>query len=351
MALLNDTRRLAPSPPTLAGATLVAIAGCSLVGALRERVAGPGPAFSHRIHVEEEGLDCETCHATVYAEDTPGMPVARQCRLCHPAPEPPAEGEEPAEEEADVLAPLLDGEGALRLQGVTRLAEDVTFPHLRHVDTGVECGACHAGIETNERVDRGLALSMDDCLACHEKLGQDTECATCHAALATDVAPRTHGELWKREHGGVVRSRSAATVDRCELCHQESSCVSCHLDEPPADHTNYWRRRGHGLVARMDRERCSACHRSDTCDRCHSETEPLSHHGAWGGTQSNHCLSCHFPLEAEGCGTCHASAPSHALAPPKPPDHTPGMNCLACHGNGQPLPHAQKGDDCNICHL
>lgn len=351
MALLNDSRTLLPSRRSLLGAGLIAIAGCSLVGALRERVAGAGPGFSHHIHVEQEGLDCEICHTTVYDEDAPGMPVARQCRLCHPEPEPPAEGEQPPDEETDVLAPLLDEAGELRLSPIIRFPAEVSFPHLRHIDAGAECETCHAAVATSEHVEHSLALAMDDCIACHERLGQSTECTTCHGTLTTAVAPRTHGELWKREHGRVVRSGSEAAVDRCTLCHQESSCATCHLDEAPRDHTNYWRRRGHGLVARMDRERCAACHRSDTCARCHSETEPLSHHGAWGGTQSRHCLSCHFPLEAEGCGTCHSSTPSHALAPPKPPDHTPGMNCLACHGNGQPLPHAQKGDDCNICHL
>jgi hypothetical protein len=101
----------------------------------------------------------------------------------------------------------------------------------------------------------------------------------------------------------------------------------------------------------MDRESCAVCHQRDFCDRCHASTEPMNHVGAFGGTLSTHCLGCHFPLSAEeGCGVCHKATPSHLLAAPKPPDHVPGMNCLQCHGIQQPLPHVDKGDDCNTCH-
>jgi hypothetical protein len=101
----------------------------------------------------------------------------------------------------------------------------------------------------------------------------------------------------------------------------------------------------------IDRDNCAACHRSDSCDRCHQETLPRNHTGMWGGTVSNHCLTCHFPLQAEACSTCHKATPSH-LATPKPsvPPHHPAMNCRQCHGVTASLPHAEKGDNCNLCH-
>ena len=48
---------------------------------------------------------------------------------------------------------------------------------------------------------------------------------------------------------------------------------------------------------------------------------------------------------------CHKDTRSHALAAPKPAWHTPAMNCRQCHGVSQPLPHVDKGDNCNLCHL
>jgi hypothetical protein len=178
------------------------------------------------------------------------------------------------------------------------------------------------------------------------------DCATCHRTIDRDWRPPSHGANWTRGHGASYLAKGEATTDRCSLCHAESSCSSCHEDSPPESHTNHFRGRGHGFLASLDRDRCSTCHQTDSCDRCHRETEPKSHFAAsWGGTTSKHCLVCHFPLQAENCSVCHEDAASHALAPPKPPDHSPGMNCLQCHGLTAPLPHATKGDDCNACHL
>ena len=76
----------------------------------------------------------------------------------------------------------------------------------------------------------------------------------------------------------------------------------------------------------------------------------MSHTGSFGGTTSNHCVGCHLPLATTECYTCHKSTPSHETATPLPAGHTAGMNCRMCHGHGQPLPHADKGDACSTCH-
>ena len=59
--------------------------------------------------------------------------------------------------------------------------------------------------------------------------------------------------------------------DQCSLCHQPSECTDCHSVELPESHDNFFRRRGHGLIASMDRQSCATCHDSDSCDRCHQE--------------------------------------------------------------------------------
>jgi hypothetical protein len=103
----------------------------------------------------------------------------------------------------------------------------------------------------------------------------------------------------------------------------------------------------------VDRENCAACHEPTSCERCHADVKPRNHVGQWGGLHSHdtHCLVCHQPLSQEGCVACHATAKSHLLAAPKPSDHYPGMDCRACHGLSQALPHVDNGDDCNACHL
>ena len=134
------------------------------------------------------------------------------------------------------------------------------------------------------------------------------------------------------------------------MCHEESSCDSCHRDEMPANHNNYWRRRAHGLTARMDRENCAACHEPNYCDRCHETVTPQNHNGLWGSTKNTHCFSCHLTGGGQqSCSLCHVGgAPSHSLAPPQPPGHDPSSDCRSCH---QILTHVDDGSDCNLCHF
>ncbi|HVS12270.1 MAG TPA: cytochrome c3 family protein [Planctomycetota bacterium] len=318
-------------------AMLASAAGCMLL----DRGAAPESRspFSHRIHAEE-GLDCSDCHGDA-AEGEPRMPVLAQCQLCHEE----LDAEKPPEKQA---ATVLAARAAFADPWA---GDDVIFAHPPHLAAELECGACHAGVGESESLRRGERLSMEACMDCHARLGAPNECATCHTTIRADEPPESHEHNWRRVHGQVARAGTDQRSDRCSLCHTETSCVSCHLDQPPENHTSFWRLRGHGVAAALDRQGCATCHRSDSCESCHEEVLPLSHSGMWGGTKSTHCLSCHFPLKAETCFVCHKDTPSHLLAPPKPPDHTPGMNCRQCHGNGAPLPHVDKGDNCNMCHL
>ena len=323
----------------LAG-SLVALAGCFLLEAvgLRETEL----AFSHRVHVEDQGLDCTDCHTGAEDSDEPGMPGLGSCMLCHEE----LDAEKP---ESRRVASLYEG-GVWARKERSALPGEVLFSHATHVELGGDCASCHGAIETTDAIEDEVQVSMDDCIRCHAAVGVAAECATCHTEVRADRPPATHGGDWSEFHGQVVRARSEDTVDRCAMCHTESSCTTCHQTEPPRDHTGFWRRRGHSFVAALERDRCAACHEEDSCNRCHAEALPLTHTGSFGGVQSNHCFSCHFPLRAEGCFTCHKETPSHLLAPPKPPNHFPGMDCRQCHGLTAPLPHADNGTDCNFCH-
>jgi hypothetical protein len=325
---------------TLLGLVLVPLAGCFLADVLAPRA--PGPVFGHRLHVEEQGLDCTDCHAGAEDSDEPGMPVPAQCALCHAEPD----AEKPPEERIAALF----ADGAYAGRRASRLADEVLFSHRAHVEAGGDCAACHGAIEATERTTDAAAVPMDECTACHAALGVANDCATCHREIRTDRPPPSHAHDWLRVHGSVVRGGSRARADRCSECHGESSCADCHQTDAPPDHTNHFRRRGHALSAAFDRARCAACHEPDSCNRCHAEALPSTHRGSWSGTRSTHCLACHFPLRAEGCFTCHKSAEGHSLAPPQPANHFPGMDCRQCHGLTAPLPHADNGSDCTLCH-
>jgi hypothetical protein len=321
-------------------AMIVCAAGCVWLSGLVGEVE---LAFSHSIHVVDQELSCVNCHENVEMEDDPGMPTPDMCELCHI--------EIDAEKEPERAVETLFDEEVFRAAHVARLDGEVVFSHLQHTRAIEDCGACHTGIETNERVGAALTVDMATCTDCHAEQGVASECATCHTHLSLDTPPASHRHNWSARHGKVVRAHSEMTMDNCSMCHQESTCAECHMQEPPPNHSNTWRRQTHGIAAAMDRENCSTCHLPDACDRCHAETQPRSHVGSFGAPRSRHCLTCHFPLKNESCMVCHKDTQSHALAAPKPAWHTPAMNCRQCHGISQPLPHVDKGDNCNLCHL
>jgi hypothetical protein len=341
MALLIGISRSRGLRTALLALAAAALAGCVLFEAFdgEERRF----AFSHRIHAEE-GLDCTTCHLQAESADEPGLPNARQCALCHEE----IDSEKPPERR---VGQFFGEDKKFRSARRFALHDEVVFPHLRHATAeSLECSSCHGAVETNDDVLELDPLSMRDCTQCHAGAGAPNECSTCHSVLREDVAPASHDRLWMRRHGSVVCERGDRTADDCSMCHGESTCVACHLEMPPANHTNHFRLKTHGVIAALDRQSCATCHRAESCDQCHQETAPMSHTGAWGAPVDRHCLSCHFPIQQESCFVCHKGTPSHALAPPKPPDHNPAMNCRLCHGMGQPLPHVDNGDNCNICH-
>jgi hypothetical protein len=337
MAILTNRPARRAMFALLAAAIGTAAAGCALIGVFSDQPY----AFGHRVHAKE-GLECADCHASWESDDSPGMPMRGGCVLCHEE----IDKTKPPERRIEVL---FDGD-VFKAKRVTALDDEIVFSHRQHATKPIECASCHGGIEENDVVDLAFAQRMSDCETCHVQQQVANECATCHRTLRTDVAPRSHDFQWTKLHGPTVRAHDRSTANDCSLCHQESTCASCHQSEPPENHGDYFRRRGHGLHARMDRQNCAACHRSDSCDACHRDTRPISHTGAFGGTISNHCVGCHLPLQSNECTTCHKGTPSHALATPKPADHNAGMNCRQCHGLGQSLPHADNGSDCNLCH-
>jgi len=325
------------------GVICVALAGCVLFegsGVIRRSYT-----FSHKVHAEQE-LGCTDCHQAAELADEPGLPGVGACRLCHAD----LDAEKPPERKVESL---FEGK-QFRATARGAVGAAIVFPHLRHVEAGLECSACHAAVEGNEDTLELPPARMDGCMACHAERNVANDCATCHPTILADVKPATHGGNWQRVHGSVCRAGAQSSVDRCELCHKETDCAACHLTTPPQNHTNQWRRVGHGVAAQLDRDNCATCHRPDTCSSCHADTQPRNHTGNFGSPRNTHCLGCHQPLQNEGCSACHSGTPSHALAPPKPPGHSPAMNCRQCHvpgGTRPSMPHVDDGSNCNSCHL
>ena len=242
----------------------------------------PG-VFSHKRHLAE-GTSCADCHGSE-AKDL--SPRAESCSSCHDTPK------------AIAPAETKNNPNALR------------FPHDRHA-ASLECSLCHKDLAEDKEAKGGPRLGFDDCQRCHKEKGIRTpegQCARCHDAARTQLAPRDHAKAWKRAHGGEAGWRVFDEHGKdCHLCHSAGSCTNCHREVRPQDHGAAWNARTHGQSAQWDRERCKTCHESGFCINCHRDTSPMSHMGNWRYLHgkalgdSGSCTECH---NKGMCYACH----------------------------------------------
>ncbi len=131
--------------------------------------------FNHKKH-RDIGLPCRTCHQYFEEHASAGMPRVEVCMLCHTA----ALTQNPEEEKIREYAKRGEEIKWLRLY---RLPDHVYFSHRRHVVLGkLECTTCHGriGESTKPPIKPAVELKMKDCLACHQRMAQDTDCYACH---------------------------------------------------------------------------------------------------------------------------------------------------------------------------
>ncbi|MBI2933535.1 MAG: cytochrome c3 family protein [Planctomycetes bacterium] len=324
---------------------LLAMGACGVYRFLVPDQKAPRP-FSHVKHGREQELECTSCHTKAEKGVEAGMPAGlKRCMLCH-------EGQDEQKPSERRLAAIVGDPP--QWTRVTALPDEVRFSHQTHHEAKVACAECHRGIETCESITGEVRVSKDACMTCHAERGKKNECAVCHTEIRRDVAPATHHRNWTRRHGDEARAGEVPPYEnRCALCHTQATCVSCHQDEAPRNHTNFWRVQGHAVAVAVDRSTCATCHRSDFCDRCHRDTAPRTHTAAWGLSQNRHCLGCHAEAGPNRpCITCHVRA-VHETAVSRPADaqHAGATEnqCRSCHliiG----LPHLDNGDRCGSCH-
>lgn len=315
-------------------------------------------AFNHKAHLER-GSSCADCH-DVAQERTLRMPKMENCTTCH------AVDRATVGPECRQCHTLAKGAVTPIRWTLAPMMPGVRFNHQKHtVTVKLECKTCHAGIEESDRVTPALMPSMKLCMDCHHQRGEKaTSCRVCHTEEQKKMRPNSHKEgNWLLLHGKQVRRGSSRPLpQRCDFCHKQSECSTCHQDTPPRNHTNQFRIRGHGLIAAMDRDKCLTCHQQDACIRCHQTTPPATgpnaHRAGFGAPQDRHCMSCHFTSGLRrNCDTCHKGQPSHQQAPVPPPaipahraSNPASNNCRLCHRPGAGLLHADAGFDCRICH-
>ena len=139
--------------------------------------------FSHKIHVTQNGINCEYCHVDARTSRHAGIPSLNVCMNCHNQVH---KGSVSGTKEIAKIYKHLgynpktgqyDKPGKpVQWVKVHNLPDLVYFNHSQHVQAGkVKCQECHGPVEKMNRVVEYKELAMGDfCLDCHRKRGIDT---------------------------------------------------------------------------------------------------------------------------------------------------------------------------------
>ncbi len=151
----------------------------------------PVSAFSHNIHAEINGIDCQYCHNSASDSKHAGIPTMNVCMNCHRSIEGASEeGKKSVEylrEMAGFDGVAYTGESqAIAWNRVYVLPDHVYFNHSQHVNVGgLECQNCHGPVEkmTTARIAKASelkpvgdipenqltrpTLTMGWCIECH----------------------------------------------------------------------------------------------------------------------------------------------------------------------------------------
>lgn len=171
---MNPGRRL------LIGAIVLVSAGAGYAaGRIQfrpvERVVQP-IAFNHKIHVEDAGVTCDTCHELYEKASHSGLPSLTTCLGCHEE----AQTDAPEERRIRELAAAGRDDVFLKL---FRLPDHTYYSHRRHAKiAGIPCETCHGAIASTTAPPRAplVRITMDFCIDCHETKGVSSDCTRCH---------------------------------------------------------------------------------------------------------------------------------------------------------------------------
>lgn len=218
--------------------------------------------FSHDIHLEAVGSNCEACHNKIYNIVTKKNPTytmadmqkGKSCGTCH-------DGKQAFSVDKDCMS-CHSGDVTWENDniGITR------FSHSIHLDMEYSCDKCHPDLFKAKK--NGQKMSMDAmgkgkyCGVCHDgdtAFSVKEECTSCHAGnlkwenkdagetrfshsahLEKDFfCDQCHPVLFKPKHKGQEMTMDAMSEGKfCGACHDggsafsvEEDCESCHISE------------------------------------------------------------------------------------------------------------------------
>jgi hypothetical protein len=128
--------------------------------------------FSHKIHVDQLGLDCRYCHSFVDVSGTSNVPGNNTCWNCHKHVATDSPKLQPLRDRMDDTRKPLHPDFGKPIEWVRihKTPDYVYFNHSAHVNRGISCQSCHGRVDQMEVVyqeNQENSLSMGWCLDCH----------------------------------------------------------------------------------------------------------------------------------------------------------------------------------------
>jgi len=135
-------------------------------------------AFPHNIHAGQDRIDCMYCHFSAERSVDAGIPPVATCWGCHQV----VSGRTPAQQnEIQKVRDFWTEGEQIPWNRIYKVADHVHFPHMRHVNAGVDCAECHGAVEEMgviQEVEQPLAMGW--CVSCHVENDASRDCAVCH---------------------------------------------------------------------------------------------------------------------------------------------------------------------------
>jgi Cytochrome c7 and related cytochrome c len=316
--------------------------------------------FNHKLHVQEQGLKCASCHKGAVTSESASdalSPKPTTCDDCHGSDHSDLSTVKPGDEAMGKCNAChmgyKDGDGN-RVAKFQIPTPNLVFNHKKHAVRNIACQQCHGDVEQLELATRDQLPRMRGCFTCHQQPDAaargdaKSACETCHIkggsteggriktvfASGTLAPPRW---MHNAEHGPdfVQRHKLVAANDSqfCASCHKEESCTACHdgrvrpRNIHPGDYLNM-----HAVEARLATQKCTSCHQQQSfCVGCHQRTgvsmsgpaamresgrfhppkqewsdppRKPGHHAFEAMRNLNACVSCHIERD---CVICHAA--------------------------------------------
>lgn len=180
--------------------------------------------FSHKIHVDQLGLDCRYCHSFVEVSGHSNVPTGNTCWNCHQHVQKESPKLEPLHISMDPNHPAYDGK-PIEWVRVHKLPDYVYFNHSAHVNRGISCQSCHGDVDQMEVVYQAEPLSMGWCLECHRS--PEDELRPLEEVFNFDY----DAESWLAENPmeGVETTKDLGLKlkEQFEIAPKES-CATCH---------------------------------------------------------------------------------------------------------------------------